>query len=236
MSHKDWWLSRTGVVTTATALTLIVLAESLFFPWSPYFIIYAILAITIPIALKTYRFGHFRTVMASTWPLTLVVLVLAVIWDSGLCGWLYEQILFNLGASPASFYSINAATNLLTKTISQDMGISIDTAQMLFAFFVLIWAPIGEELFYRGYVFGSLRNTHGFWTASLISALFFGVRHATHMFYLWPDVPWGAAVAWPLCTFVFGNMANYLYEKTHSLYPIILVHFLVNIIGIAITL
>jgi membrane protease YdiL (CAAX protease family) len=69
-----------------------------------------------------------------------------------------------------------------------------------------------------------------------VSAAFFGIRHATHLFFLWPNVPWIAAASWAAGAFVFGLFMSYLYEKTRSLYPLMLVHAGVNIIEIALSL
>jgi membrane protease YdiL (CAAX protease family) len=50
------------------------------------------------------------------------------------------------------------------------------------------------------------------------------------LFFLWPDVPLVAAGSWVLGTFVFGLLMSYLYEKTRSLYPPMIVHTAINIV------
>jgi len=230
---KTWLLSGSGVVVVATALTLLVLAESFLLPWSPYFAVYAVLAIGIPLALKSYRFGRFRTVMASAWLLTLGIFVLDVIWDQGVWGWLYQRVLEGFGVGADPFWSVDAAMEAMLQRTVPDLGISLESSEMILAFFMLVWAPIGEELFYRGYVYGALRKRCGFWPAALTSAAFFGVRHATHFFYLWPQVAWGAAAAWALSTFAYGIYISYLYEKSGSLYPPIVEHVLINVVWAA---
>lgn len=236
MRLKAWLLSRGGIVVVATVLTLIVLAESIFPPWAPYFLIYAILAIVIPLSLKTYSFGSIRAVLLSGWRITLGVFALAFIWDLGISGWLHEQVLVGLGVSADPFYSLSAAISQLGDVAAHKFGITSESALMLYALFVVLWAPIGEELFYRGYMQGTLRQHHSFGVAALVSAAFFGIRHATHLFFLWPAVPLVAAGTWVVSTFVFGILMSYLYEKTHSLYPPILVHFLVNVVEILMSL
>jgi len=216
-------------------LTLIVLAESIFPPWAPYFIIYAILAIVVPLSLKTYSFGSLQAVLVSSWRLTLGIFALAVIWDQGISTWLYERVLASLGVGADPFYSLNAAIDLLSRVAASKFGITPESTLMLYALFVVLWAPVGEELFYRGYMQGALRQ-QSFGVAALVSAAFFGVRHATHLFFLWPDVPLVAAGTWVVSTFVFGLLMSYLYEKTRSLYPPMLVHFLVNVVSILMSL
>jgi len=233
---KVWLLSEVGVVITGVVLTLIVLVESVFPPWAPYFVVYAILAIYLPLALKACEFGSFGAVLRSNWKLISSIFVVAILWDQGVVTWLYEQILVAVGVSDNAFYSLTAAIDRLATMAGAKFGITYDAAIMIYAFFIVIWAPIGEELLYRGYIQGTLRQTRSFKVAALISAVFFGIRHATHMFFLWPDVPIVAATVWVVSAFVFGLFMSYLYEKTGSLYPPMLIHTGVNIVGIVLSM
>ena len=179
---KALLLSTKGVIGIASALTLVVLAESIFPPWAPYFIMYAVLAIFIPLALKTYTFGSFRRVMSSKWKLILGIFVLAVIVDEGMANWLYQRILEGFGVGGNPYYSLNAATEVLANEAARKFAITHDAAMGIYALFIVVWAPIGEELFYRGYMQGMLRQTRSFQYSALLSAAFFGLRHATHLF------------------------------------------------------
>ncbi len=236
MKRKNWFLSVPGAIIVAAAITLIVLAESYFPPWAPYFIVYAVLAILIPLFMGAYAFESFGEVIRKHWKLILGVFVLAVIVDQGVAGWLYQRILGAFGVGGDPFYSLDAALQKLADGAAIKFGISPDTALGLYALFILLWAPIGEELFYRGYLQGALRSAWGFRASALVSAAFFGIRHATHFFFLYPDVPWVAAASWVASAFVFGLFMSYLYEKTRSLYPLILVHAGVNLIEIVLSL
>ncbi len=230
MKLKEFFLSDAGVLIAGIVLTLVVLAESIFFPWSPYFPIYAILAIVVPLALGAYRFGSFRRVMASAGLLTLGIFLVDLIWDLGVWGWLYESLLARFGVASDPFYALDAAIEVMFEAVSRDLGITLDTAYLLFGLFVLVWAPVGEELFYRGYLYGALRRRHSFLAAASISAIFFGIRHAVHFFYLWPEIPLVSALAWALSTFGYGIYISYLYEKSRSLYPPIVEHLLINLV------
>lgn len=229
---KNWLLTTNGVIGISTLLTSIVLVESIFPPWAPYFIVYAILAILIPSVLKTARFGSFRTALTSHWKIFLGCLVVAVIWDQGIFTQLYEYSLNRLGIGNDPFYSLNTASEILLDAAATKLDITVDSATILYALFVLVWAPIGEELFYRGYIQEVLRDTKGFRVAALVSAAFFGIRHATHLFFLWPNVPLVAAGIWSINAFGGGLLFSYLYEKTNSLYLPMLVHAGTNIVGI----
>ena len=227
---KTWLLSTSGIIVLSTGLSLMMLAETMFAPWGPYFPVFAILTTAIPILLKTYKFGHFGKVMASAWLLTLGIFALDLIVDQGISGWLYGRILADLGLASDPFYSIDAAMDKMFEAVVRNLGISLETAEGLFGLFALVWAPFGEELFYRGYMYGGLRKRFGFWTAALIPAAFFGVRHAFHFFYMWPDVPLVAGAVWMLFTAAYAIYISYLYERTGSLYPPIIEHILINIV------
>jgi hypothetical protein len=84
-------------------------------------------------------------------------------------------------------------------------------------------APISEELFFRGFLFGGLRGKLSFWPAALISGAFFGSIHLLGG--SWEVIP-------PLA--VFGILLAWLYERTGSIGPPILMHALQN--GIAFTI
>ncbi len=236
MRLKDWLLSTSGIIVLSTGLSLLMLAETMFAPWGPYFPLFAILSTSIPILLKTYKFGNLRKVMAAAWLLTLGIFVLDLIVDQGISGWLYQRVLSGFGLASDPFYSLDAAMDVMFEAVTRDLGISLDTAQGLFALFALVWAPFGEELFYRGYMYGGLRKHHGFWTAALIPAFFFGIRHAFHLFYMWPNIPLVAAVAWMIPTAVYAIYISYLYERTGSLYPPIIEHIMINIVWLLVAL
>jgi len=86
---------------------------------------------------------------------------------------------------------------------------------------VTVIAPLGEELFFRGFFFGALRNWRGPWLAAVLTGLVFGGVHvgSSPLGYLVPLMLLGAG----LCL---------LYEWTGSLYPAIALHALNNSIAL----
>ena len=86
---------------------------------------------------------------------------------------------------------------------------------------VTVVAPLGEELFFRGFFFGALRNWRGPWLAALLTGLVFGGIHLG-------SSPVGVIV--PLM--VLGAGLCLLYEWTGSLYPAIALHALNNSIAL----
>jgi membrane protease YdiL (CAAX protease family) len=81
---------------------------------------------------------------------------------------------------------------------------------------VCVVAPVCEELFFRGYLFGALRR-HGLLVAAGVTGLAFGLAHVL-------SSPIGFIV--PLAG--LGVLLCLLYERTGSLYPCIALHALNN--------
>lgn len=85
---------------------------------------------------------------------------------------------------------------------------------------IVIAAPIGEEVCFRGMLFGGLRTRLPRIAAALVSGLVFGALHATT----------GLSAVPPLI--VFGFVLALLYERTGSIVPGILLHMLNNSVAL----
>jgi len=81
-----------------------------------------------------------------------------------------------------------------------------------------IFAPLVEEIFFRGFLFQGFRARYGWITAMLVSAAIFAVAHLD------------LVVLIP--TFVLGCLLAYLYHRSNSVWPGIILHFLVNAFGL----
>jgi membrane protease YdiL (CAAX protease family) len=99
--------------------------------------------------------------------------------------------------------------------IAQSFG-SIPVQILLIA----VAAPISEEVCFRGYLFGGLREKLPRLGAALVSGLIFGALHAVT----------GVSAVPPLI--VFGILLALLYEKTGSIVPGILLHMLNNCVAL----
>jgi membrane protease YdiL (CAAX protease family) len=88
---------------------------------------------------------------------------------------------------------------------------------------VILAAPVSEEIFFRGFLFGGLRGRMSFWAAAIVSGLLFGLVH----------LPTGPAQVPPLA--VFGVLLAWLYERTGSLGPPIFMHMIQNAIAFSYT-
>lgn len=79
----------------------------------------------------------------------------------------------------------------------------------------VVLAPIMEEVIHRGVIYQAMRARLGRWPAILLSAAVFAILH----FYSW----WGI-----LDIFVIGILFAWIYDRTRSLWPGIILHALGN--------
>ena len=224
---RDWLLSVQGVVGTAVLITLIAALENSVLPWSPFYVVQALLALTIPLALGTYRFGSLRAVRWWHWLAGIMAAVLIQLVGGLFLGLLVPQLFSGMDETAVS---IGAALMAMYETAAIRLNSDPQTIQTAYMLMIFLWAAFGEELFYRGYMQGTLQKSLGFNRAMLISAGFFALRHATQLLLLIPDYPVIAALAWMIFSFAFGLLMSYLYRRTNSLILPIFIHFILNAI------
>ncbi|HET6823690.1 MAG TPA: type II CAAX endopeptidase family protein [Anaerolineales bacterium] len=89
-----------------------------------------------------------------------------------------------------------------------------------FWFFIVgaVFAPLVEEIFFRGFLFQGFRKRYGWITAMLLSATIFAVAHLD------------LVVLIP--TFILGCLLAYMFHRSNSIWPGIILHFLVNSFGL----
>lgn len=91
------------------------------------------------------------------------------------------------------------------------MQLDLRGAGFILAFVVVaVVAPVAEEIFFRGFLYGGLRKRIGVAGAMLVSTVFFTALHLS------------AGLFVPI--FVLGLFLAWLYEYTGSLYPGIFLH------------
>lgn len=106
--------------------------------------------------------------------------------------------------------------------LPSELGATHSTAALIAAsIFVCVVAPIAEEFFFRGFLFGSLRRWNiriggrdfGTWLAAIVTGLLFGLAHT------------GSAASQYLVPLAFlGFVLCIVRWKTRSLYPCIALH------------
>ena len=93
---------------------------------------------------------------------------------------------------------------------------------LILTFLALIVAPIVEELFFRGFVYGGLASRYNARKGALVSALVFAAAHIDPLTFL------------PL--FLLGLMYAWLYHRTKKLWAPVFAHFSNNAIALAVFL
>lgn len=133
----------------------------------------------------------------------------------GLCGSgllfmvLYFTALSGLGVDP----DVD-----LPEEVFDNPGPIIVTAVLSIGF-----APVMEETFFRGFIFGGLRRPWGIVLAALASGLLFGLAHLGNpgAFYVVPPIA------------IIGAIFAWGYAFSGSIYPAIAAHFIFNVISFA---
>jgi uncharacterized protein len=82
-----------------------------------------------------------------------------------------------------------------------------------------VLAPLVEEIFFRGFLFQGFRAKYGWVRSMLLSSMIFGIAHLDP--------------ASLIPTFILGNVLAYLYHRTNSVWPGVILHVLVNTFGLA---
>jgi CAAX protease family protein len=88
---------------------------------------------------------------------------------------------------------------------------------------IVVAAPISEEIFFRGFIFGGLRRRLPFPGAALIAAAIFGLFHYTGA---------GSIAVVPQLAFL-GFALCWVYEETGSIYPTMAIHAINNALAFA---
>jgi CAAX protease family protein len=117
-----------------------------------------------------------------------------------------------------------------TDKLPSDLGINTSTVALVgAAIFVCVVAPICEEFFFRGFIFGALRRWHlkvhgrqiGTWVAAVETGILFGLAHTG-----------SAAVQYLIPLGFLGFVLCIVRWKTRSLYPCMALHSVNNSIAL----
>lgn len=121
-----------------------------------------------------------------------------------------------------------------TDRLPSDLGVTHSTAALIAAtVFVCVIAPVAEEFFFRGFIFGALRGLQiriagrelGTWVAAVLTGILFGAAHSgsTPLEFL---IPLG----------FLGFVLCLLRWRTGSLYPCIVLHSANNALALGVQL
>lgn len=147
-------------------------------------------------------------------------------------GWLtWQQLFLGVAAFIVAMVAMVLVLSFVSQFIpgfnleqAQDIGVSPQSiykrVDMLMVFSLLVVAaPICEELVFRGFLYGKLRQVSSVAISTIITSLLFGLAH------LQPNVA--------VVTFVMSIVMCLCREATDSIYPAIIVHILKNGIAFA---
>lgn len=229
MTHKPWYmpLSSKNQIFLLAHMTL------------GYRIVYPgmILSLSDFFHLQAYLDLGMGDIFLSVWMVLVALVIAQELYRSALehfikRPWFHLKVAFmSLGFMMLSSVLVNAlATTLSGQTNSYNQSQIIEfmgSLPWILVFQALIFAPILEELMFRGLFFGFLRKLDRN-LALLLSALLFGVAHLSGSLsvFQWTDL-------WFLPTYsLLGFFLALSYERSHSLLTPMLVHFLNNLIGL----
>ena len=149
------------------------------------------------------------------------------IWQLGLNTWRREYLRGGLWAYLSILpvlALIGALLGLFRKTLLPEqeiynllMGLTSLPISLLFLIIVGLVAPLLEEIIFRGFLFGTLRNSFGPRRSMVYSSLLFAALHQSPVAFL------------PV--FFLAMVLAYLYEKTGSLWPSIILHMVNNTVA-----
>lgn len=197
--------SREAGIAIGVALLLMGVAafESTVAPWAPFYVGYIALATGLPLVLRR---RDVQKVPRARVRHLIVAVVLAVALQ-GIVRLITRPV--DLAAMFGGMFAVAGAR----------WGRPSEVIGRIYILMILIWAGLGEELFYRMCLQIRLRLRWGVVTSVAVASALFSVRHYVQMLLLWPHVPWvGLGIGWS-------------YEASASLWPPIICHYLFNLLA-----
>jgi membrane protease YdiL (CAAX protease family) len=204
-----------AAVGTACLLMLMAALENTVAPWAPFYVVYAALALGLPFLLGKGEAGRFAMPSRRFW---LAAIVLAFLLQ------LAFRLIVRAADLPGLFEAVFGVAGARLKQPPELVAKS-------YLLFIVAWAGAGEEVFYRGYLQTRLSARLGPVAGLVGASSLFAARHYTQVLLAWPHILWGSATIWVAATFIVGLGFGWLYQRSGSLVPPILCHYLFNILG-----
>ena len=233
IERKGFQYTTLGVLTISFALMVVAGLENRPAPWAPFYLMYAALATLLPLKWKTFQFGSVRRIRWWMWAACPVIAILLQAFCSVLINIVYARIVVALGGPERlgnPIIGVPAMFDALYHAAAPRLDTDAHSVKVAYLGFLVAWAGLGEELYFRGYVQGVLGRHHSARYSIAVATVLFAVRHYMQMLLLFPTYPVFAATAWCAMAIPLGLVVGYLYEKTHSLWMPVTIHYLFNII------
>jgi membrane protease YdiL (CAAX protease family) len=152
-------------------------------------------------------------------------------WDLGLRRFKLSRGLLLAGGAFLAFFVFLVVWQAVlsikqSDDLAQELGARDSTFNLVFvAILVALVAPIAEELFFRGFLFGALRGPIGWIPAAVVTGIVFGIIHAG-----------GTDAVFLVPLAVLGFLLCVLYRRSGSLLPGMGVHAFNNALALGSTL
>jgi membrane protease YdiL (CAAX protease family) len=124
------------------------------------------------------------------------------------------------------FRTISGSDATTPDQLPQHLNTAESIASVVLAVFV---APVAEELYFRGIVFRSLRDRHGFWLGAVVSGLIFGAVH-------YVPAPWQDFMLLQSIMVFTGIALAWIYERRGNLVADVAAHMAFNTVGVLLIL
>jgi membrane protease YdiL (CAAX protease family) len=233
IDRREFHRTTNGVITISLALMVVAGLENSIAPWAPYYVVYAALATLLPLRWKTYRFGPARNYHWWAWAACPVIAILLQAIATVLVNVVYARIVLAMGGIERlddPIVAVGAMWNAMFDVAAARLPFSAPTVRVTYMAFIVAWAGLGEELYFRGYVQGTLRKQHSARYAILVASVLFAARHYMQVLLLLPKYPVFAASVWATIALPVGIVLGLLYERTKSLWMPVTIHYLFNVI------
>jgi membrane protease YdiL (CAAX protease family) len=124
--------------------------------------------------------------------------------------------------------SLLAATAGKVREKLEEFGVAGPALFLVVAFFYCVVHSLGEEYYWRWFVFGGLRRLLPVWMAVVLSSLAFALHHVIVLSVYLPGRTYTAVLPFSLAIAVGGAFWAWLYNESGTLYGPWLSHFLVD--------
>jgi membrane protease YdiL (CAAX protease family) len=229
-----WQVTPSGAMAVTLALFAVAWVENVAVPWAPFYVLYVVFTIALPLFWRTGNLGPLGAVRGRHWALAVACGLLAQFALSGLAFGLLPRVLAAFGVGPEAaatpFWNLGAAQGAMFERLAPRWRTEPPQLQAVYLIFIVAWSGFGEEIYFRGYLHAAFGRRWRLGAVVFASALLFGARHALQLAALGGDYPWGAAAVWSGYGMLFGLVLSWLYVRTGSLWPPILAHYLFNLV------
>ncbi len=192
----------------------------------PYWFVALLEVVTIAVYLLVGTVAYF-TELSNNWIYGSASLILSLVAALILTkmGW-WKAVGFRWPNRPRDLWYF--ALPLLPAVITLMVGVEVTSLVLLAEFFVItLLIGFAEEAIFRGLMLNALK-AHGFWRAAIITALLFGLSHALNGLAGKSMAETGAQIFYAVA---FGFAFAALVLKKGILWPLVIVHFLIDFVS-----